>query len=92
MGRRDFIRITLLAALAPLAAQAVRRWSAAASAGTPMLRPAARDVSTIRCARCGTTGHTALDTNCPLIAQPAAAIQTAARSHATANTAGGSWT
>jgi len=78
IDRRGFILATFVAAVAPLAAGAAGAWTRAAAAAAPMLRPA-RIASGPVCARCGQSGHTALDPMCPVNSETWTTLQSAAR-------------
>jgi hypothetical protein len=79
MDRRDFLVAAGIAALAPMAAAAARRWGPAAAAAAPALRPASGGTSARLCARCGARDHATLDACCPEGGEARVARQSAAR-------------
>jgi hypothetical protein len=77
--RRTFVLAGGLVASVPLLVP-LRRWLERDAADVaPLFRPRAAGGSGTRCARCGASGHGALDRRCPATAAARVAVQADAR-------------
>jgi hypothetical protein len=79
MTRRRFVTASALGVLGALVGRGLGRVDAAAAGAARVLRPAATGSSATRCARCGSSTHTALSGRCAEADEARRSVQSSAR-------------